>query len=260
MAPSASHGRDPLASLARMAPITLAELEAGAALQVRREHKYVITTAEAAALLERLAGSHRALEIDGLRSFRYRTTYYDTPELLSYREHLQQRRRRFKCRRRHYVDAGTANLEVKLKGAGGTTVKHALASAPDRTLGPEELHFLRERIAAECRRDIDPGAFAPTLVVVARRITLAAPELGERVTLDIAVDVPGWRLAPGLVIAEAKSRLGRGEADRALRDLGVFPQRASKYCAGISLDGRDRRANRFLPFARHFEPVEARCA
>jgi len=86
-----------------LAPIGLAELDAHASLQDRVDVKYIVTFVQLEALFERLSPTHRALEIDGRRSFAYRTTYYDTDDLLTFREHVQQRRRRFKCRKRRYV-------------------------------------------------------------------------------------------------------------------------------------------------------------
>lgn len=242
-------------ALADLAPIGLEELDRTAALQVRIERKYLLSVKQAALLVGRLAESHRGLEIEGRRTFAYRTTYFDTPELLTYRDHLQRRRQRFKCRRRLYEDSGLSRLELKLRGPGGMTVKHALPSLGGDGLDPDERVFLLERLAGEHEGRIDAGRLTPTLTVLAQRATLAAPGAGERVTLDLAVGFAGWRLDPGKVIVETKSRLGRGEADGVLRELGLRPQRVSKYCAGMTLSGQGRRANRFLVFTRSFEPV-----
>jgi len=112
-------------SPARSPPITLAELTETAALQERVDVKYIIPRTLAGAVLDRLAATHRMLEIGDQRCFAYATTYYDSPDLRCARDHLQGRRRRFKCRSRHYLDMRRHTIEVKLKGPRGQTVKHA---------------------------------------------------------------------------------------------------------------------------------------
>jgi hypothetical protein len=241
-------------ALDRREAISIAELRTGAALLERIERKYVVTTGQAQALLERLDGLHRVLEIDGRREFRYRTTYYDTPELVLLRDHLQGRRRRFKCRRRVYVDTGDAMLEVKYRGVRGSTLKQARSARHEPELLDEEAGFFRDAAIRACGRPLAVDRLAPTLTVEAVRVTLAAPPLAERVTLDVAVDLPGWRLGGGLVIVESKSRTGRATADRALRGLGVAPVACSKYCVGMALTGDVERANAYRPVIRHFVP------
>ena len=80
------------------AAVGLDEVVSLAALQDRVDVKYLVPVADFVRLAERLADTHAALESDGRRAFAYRTTYFDTPELHTYRAHLQQRRRRYKCR------------------------------------------------------------------------------------------------------------------------------------------------------------------
>ena len=114
-------------------PVGLAAVQEVAALQDRVDRKYVVSLDTFARLAERLSGSHAVLEIEGRRAFAYRTTYFDTRELRAYRDHVQRRRRRFKCRSREYVDSGLCTFEVKLKGPRGRTVKHRMAYDPARS-------------------------------------------------------------------------------------------------------------------------------
>src|SRR5919112_1928972 len=114
----------------RFEPVTLAELEASAGLLDRMDNKYVVPVEAYAAVAEQLAATHGVLDIDGVRAFEYRTTYYDTPELETYRDHVRGRRRRYKCRSRHYVDSGSCAFELKLKGLRGRTVKHRMTYDP----------------------------------------------------------------------------------------------------------------------------------
>ena len=69
------------------------------------------------------------LEISGIRSFRYESVYFDSPDLLTYRSHVQGRRKRFKVRSRSYMDTGECMFELKLKNRVGTTVKSRIPTS-----------------------------------------------------------------------------------------------------------------------------------
>lgn len=236
-----------------LAPIGLDEINASAALQDRVDVKYIVTLAQLDTLLAHVAASHRALEIDGRRSFRYATTYYDTDDMITVREHVQRRRRRYKCRKRRYVDSGRSILEVKLKGPAGRTVKHAVPCRPCDVLDDEEDAFLRAQVHEAYGRRVD-GPLRPTLTTNCRRWTIVAPELGERVTCDVELDFDdGSRLDAGLAIVESKSARGTAAADRALRAMGVRPVRScSKYLIGMALTTDGVRDNDLRPLLRRF--------
>ena len=112
-----------------LSTISLAELSARAALQTRVDRKYVLPLAEALVLPDRLAGQARVLEIDGERRFRYRSVYFDTPDLVSFRLTAHRRRRRFKVRTRTYLDSAQCWLEVKTSGPRKDTIKSRLPYA-----------------------------------------------------------------------------------------------------------------------------------
>jgi hypothetical protein len=59
-------------------PISLADLDAIAALQVRNDRKYVVNDTIVDHMLCELAGGLQILQIDGLRAFNYRSVYFDT--------------------------------------------------------------------------------------------------------------------------------------------------------------------------------------
>jgi hypothetical protein len=112
--------------VAAFASITLEELDRRAALQTRVDRKYVVTHRALEHVLGTIGDAYEMLEIHGRRVFGYRTMYFDTPSLTTYRDHVQRRRKRFKCRSRHYVDSGLHLFEVKLKGPRAETIKKAL--------------------------------------------------------------------------------------------------------------------------------------
>jgi hypothetical protein len=247
--------------------VGLAALETCAALQDRVDSKYVISLAEFATLAERLLGTHAVLEIDDRRAFRYRTTYFDTRELQIFRDHIQNRRRRYKCRAREYVDSGLCMFEVKLKGPRGRTVKHRMPydRAQPGELSAPALAFLHECLERSYGHTPD-GKLRPTLAIVYTRITLAAPQLGERLTCDFDLAFSGpdgasGQLAEDRVIVESKSARGNATADHVLRALGARPEEGcSKYCLGVGFTNPHVNSNRLRPLLRrHFRaaPVAA---
>jgi hypothetical protein len=169
-------------------------------------------------------------EIGGLRAFGYRTTYLDTPELLTYREHLQGRRRRFKCRTREYADSGLRAFEVELKGLRGRTVKRRLEGEADELAAAG---FLRACLLDAYGRVVTEP-FAPVLAVRYTRVTpLAARAPGERLTCDSLV------------------RFGTAGA---LRDGTVILE--SRCCVGVALTRPGVPANPLRPLLRrHFGVV-----
>jgi hypothetical protein len=243
-------------------PIGLEDVRSTAALDDRLDVKYILARDELDKLVGRLRATHRVLEIDGLRSFAYRTTYFDTADLVTYREHLQGRRRRFKCRAREYVDSGFRAFEVKLKDGWGRTVKHRteLGEGPLDHLDGPLLEFVARHLRDAHARELG-APLEPTLSMDFNRVTLVDPERGERVTCDLqlsfrAPDGSGGALAGEAAIVESKSRLGAATADRELRALGVRPvSGCSKYCLGVGLTYAPVRRNSFLPLLRRYFEV-----
>lgn len=141
------------AALAHLTPIGLAELTERAALQTRFDRKYLLPLAEIPHLIAGLDRTDQVLEIDGRRSFRYESIYFDTADLISFRLTARRRRRRFKIRTRTYLDSGLCWLEVKTEGTRGGTVKQRLPYRPDdsRTLTPDG------RSSTVCSRPSTPG-------------------------------------------------------------------------------------------------------
>ncbi|GAA2243824.1 VTC domain-containing protein [Promicromonospora sukumoe] len=233
--------------IADLAPVTLDELNDTAALQTRRDRKYVLTPDELDDLLTALPPA-RVLEIDGSRSFAYDSTYFDTPELDAYRLAATRRRRRFKVRTRTYVDTGSCFVEVKTRAGRGTTVKERQPHDDAGHLGLART-FVSDRLA-------DAGApsapvLTPTLRSRYQRTTLLLDD--ARVTLDTGlvwdllgpVD-PGAHAAPvvrrsaaigDLVVVETKTAAGSGPSsvDRLLWRAGHRPDRISKYATGLAV-------------------------
>lgn len=218
--------------------IALQDLAATDALQARQDRKYVIGTDVLTRLIDTMAGHCAVLEIDGLRSSRYATRYYDTGDLLTARHHAQGVRRRFKARTRTYLDSGLVRLELKGKGGGGgQTVKYALdGAAPeldsigrvflrdalDRCYGPRYLPDVVDRLQ-------------PTLEMTCTRTTLVGTTEQVRVTVDRDLRFGGTSLRHGLAVLEVKSTGPRTDVDRLLVGFGARPASFSKYVAAVEL-------------------------
>jgi hypothetical protein len=226
--------------LAGFRPMSLAELDERAALLRRVDHKYVLEWDAFEALARRLQEDHEALEIDGGRHFGYESMYFDTAGLRCFRDHVEERRPRFKARTRCYRDSGACSFEVKLKTADDETDKRQLEHPPERRdrLTREAERFLAESVS-DVGLDLD-GRLEPSLRTEFRRMTLASPNASARLTcdLDVRLSRPGdgsRSLKGDLVLLESKSEDGEAAADRMLAEMGVEPISLSKYKVGIEL-------------------------
>jgi hypothetical protein len=229
-----------MTALGRFDPVTLDGLVAEASLLTRVDRKYVLPRDGLDAVLAALDPATRVLEIDAARDFAYESVYFDTPDLLSFRMTAQPRRRRFKLRTRSYLDTGTSYLEIKTRGARGTTVKDRGEYDPGQ----------RDRLTEDARGDVADafttigvpaeraGDLDATLLTRYRRATLLAPDGAGRATVDtdlewIEPDGHGFAL-PEVAIVETKSGARPSDVDRALLRAGHRPATVSKYATGLA--------------------------
>lgn len=246
--------------------IGLAELVERAPLLHRLDRKYVLPVRDLPTLLAGLVGPNavRVLEIDGRRQFDYRSGYFDTPDLDSYRAAAHRRRRRFKLRIRTYLDSDLRFLEVKIRGTRGTTVKERISYAgADTELGAEARGFVDAVLAGAGIRS-EQHRFEPVLTTRYRRTTLFLPAGSSRVTIDTGLswELPG-ALAVGpldLVVVETKSQRSVSPVDRLLWSMKYRPCSLSKYATGLAALRPELPSNRWTPLLRrHFHTLtEAR--
>lgn len=238
-------------AVATLYPIGLEELLCRAALQTRVDRKYVLPLASAGVLLAGMARTARVLEIDKQRCFGYESLYYDTPELTTYLMAARGRRRRFKVRRRVYLDSGASYLEVKTRGIRGSTVKQRrpyAATASDELTG-EDRRFIAEALDHAGIRGTCHDTLRPTLKSSYRRSTLYLPDSDARITVDTDVtwSLPGGpRLdLTGVSIIETKAANSASTADRQLWAQGHRPCWISKYCTGLAAFHDDLPSNKW---------------
>lgn len=244
--------------------IDLRTLESGAALLRRLDRKYVVPVATLERLVTELQGRDdwSALEIDGRRLFGYESVYFDTPDLATYRAHLQRRRRRYKVRVRRYVDSGHCMLEVKRKGVRGLTVKERQPHDVFRQseLGEPGRRFVADAFGEDLRR-LPVADLEPVVTTSNQRATIASLEGRARLTVDTDL-VCGWddrhvALRPDYVVLESKVEGHGSTVDRLLRSMGERPVVISKYCLGVASLGLDVPSN---PWHRTLRTYFDRCA
>lgn len=240
--------------LSGMRPITLEEMKE-VKLMNRTDTKYLTnrqTLKEMARLWESM---FFVQEIDGRRSARYTTLYFDTPDALTYTIHHNQRLHRQKIRQRHYLDTGTLFLEVKNKINTGRTKKKRI-EIPESAWGdlhstPEMAEFLHQKVW------VSDEPLTPRLQNHFQRVTLVNKARTERITIDSGIrfqNKVSQREADvsDLVIVEVKQD-GNKPSDfkRLLLDARVPQRGLSKYCLGMLLTDEQIKYNRFKDKIRY---------
>lgn len=224
-----------------LGPISLEQLDERAALRERVDTKYVVERDPLAATVDSLAEQFMVLEIDGRRSFDYESVYFDTPDLHCFCDHVEEARPRFKARSRCYRETEACFLEIKVKDADDATTKRQCEYDPSDhgRLTDAGVEFLADSLRELAGLTL-PADLAPALSTRYRRITLAAAEGAERVTLDFdvclrAMDNREVGLRDPLVLVETKTEDGKSTFDSALVDAGREPVGISKYRIGVGL-------------------------
>lgn len=242
-------------------PISLAQMNAEAALMTRLDQKYFVPRELLGELLAEYSGL-RILEIGQERVHEYRSTYFDTAGFHFFRHHVQDRRHRNKVRIRTYA-TGDSFLEVKSKGRRGETVKERIALPGAPELDAPALEFIEQQIprmpgiAAELRPVLDSHYDRATFLQGGNRITC---DLGLRF---ISAGTPGraeTAEGPNEVLVETKSATGQSPIDRDLRSVGIRPVSVSKYGVGMCLLYPELPANNWHRVLRRYfrrEPARA---
>jgi hypothetical protein len=246
-------------------PVSLPELEERAGLQMRVDRKYIVDYATLERLFYLLGTDYLALEIDDERLQEYDSVYFDTPDLMGYRHHLQGRRKRFKCRTRLY-GTSVCFFDLKLKGRRGETVKSRLPLSPVNhgSLTSQASAFLKRGLLEEYGVAA-PAGLAPTLRTSFKRLTLIHGRRQERLTLDFGLSLglvgedERSHMRSDHVLIETKSAAKLGRVDRLLPRLGARPATmCSKYSLGVAAAQPDLPTNPYRPLLRrHFDPTSA---
>jgi hypothetical protein len=190
------------------------------------------------------------LEINGKRSARYETTYYDTPEYDMYTKHHNGKLNRYKVRFRSYVDSNMNFFEVKFKSNKGRTVKKRIRLNDNNwTLEGEAGEFLERKTTYK------PAELFPAIQVNYNRITLVNRNMAERLTIDFGLNYKHGEKTvgfPSLIIAEVKQdRSGESAIMDIMQNKRIQQASLSKYCLGIASSVNNVKTNNFKPKVRY---------
>lgn len=216
-------------------PISLDEMDEVAFLN-RTDTKFLMPSFRLPELLNLAMQEYHVLEIDGMRDFSYRTTYFDTEDFSLYRTQQKGKLNRYKVRHRTYESTGMAFLEIKFKSNKNRTIKWRIKNHLEHGMINEQgKGFLFEKL------EINPHELRPVVDNRFNRITLVNNEYKERVTVDFDMsfaNVAGDEYhLPYLAIIELK-RDGLSNQSPFINLLKMFQIREggiSKYSVGSAL-------------------------
>jgi hypothetical protein len=202
----------------------------------RIDTKYVFPVSKLPILLGNVKSFYHILEIDKQRDFTYRTVYFDTPELLFYKQHVTGKLNRNKVRVRTYEANSLTFLEVKHKSNKGVTSKTRMPKKDNDPEYNEKSHnFLRGLI------ETDTDTLKAMITTGSTRITLVNLSKAERITIDYNIlwdNLRGERIEmPFLAIAEIKNGKSTSQSPffQQLKKLGIRRTGFSKYAVGMSM-------------------------
>lgn len=235
-------------------PISLDEMDS-VKMMNRTDNKFFFRASLLQEILLKAKNKYRVLEINKIRQFNYTSTYFDTPGLFFYYEHINERYNRYKIRQRKYVETGTEFFEVKFKTNKNKTLKSRIENTTSSILNEATEKFLRKKTP------FHNGMIIPVLKNDFIRITLVNNALTERATLDfnLSFDKEGKCTDfSGIGIAEVKQDENSGESDlmAILKELGIRPGGISKYCLGVATLVNDVKINSIKPKLNKIKKIQ----
>jgi hypothetical protein len=249
-----------IAGVEALPTVGLAQLAPLGQLQRRFDDKFLVAYRDLPRLVGALGDGWGMLAVDGEHVLGYRSVYFDTPDLLTYRDHVKGRRRRFKIRTRTYESTGVVMLEVKLKGAAGRTDKRRFphpGPTPD-ALDDRALELIGRTVDEAYGHPL-PKGLAPVAVTRFRRVTLVHLGRLERITIDLGltaeVDGRSIGFGAGRAIVETKMPVRSAGAFKQVLRLDHRPQQVSKYCVGVVAAHDHIPGNPWIPALRQLEPT-----
>jgi hypothetical protein len=211
-------------------------------LMNRVDVKYTFLDEKLPDFLNKLKEHYRILEVNGCRSSRYESLYFDTAGFHLYHQHHSGRLNRYKIRVRKYVESNLHFFEIKFKNNKGRTLKNRIKQQNViQTIEGKAEEFLAQHT------NLADAGLEPKLWVNYTRITLVHRSIAERVTIDVNLTFKNHestREIPHLVIAEVKQDKASTSAFvRMMRDNFIREGSISKYCYGVTSLFRERMNN-----------------
>ncbi len=223
-------------------------------LMNRTDTKFLINKTQLLNLLDTIKDDYSVLEVDSLRQSRYKSLYFDTPDLQFYFDHHNGRNDRHKVRIRKYLESDLTFLEVKHKYKGRTNKKRIKIADFEEELSENSKEFLNESNGLTKK-------LKASLWNSFSRITLVNKRSPERMTIDLNLTFE-WKdwthTESDLVIVEVKQeKLDRSSPFmKAAKNSLIRPLRVSKYCVGMVLSAPNNiKYNNFKPKLRAIKKV-----
>lgn len=231
--------------LTNYSPISLEEMDAVKLLN-RVDSKFVLSLQQFRQTLEALIPHYQVLEINGLRSARYKSLYFDTSDFTHYLHHHNGKPNRYKIRIRKYLDSDLCFLEVKHKHKGRTDKKRLPIGDFEESFSENSHDFVQSHV--KHFQELQPVIWNSF-----ERITLVNNALKERLTFDIGLNFQedenstsslGYK---DIVIAEVKQESENRSSPvmQTFKERTIRKARISKYCIGMGLLYPNIKQNRF---------------
>ena len=226
-------------------------------LMNRVDTKFVFNKEKFPDLLERLQKYYFILEINGNRTYSYKSLYFDTDDRKFYHDHHNERVNRNKVRFREYIDSGGVFLEVKHKNNKGKTIKKRIKVKNINTrLSNEQAQYISDILGYSLE-------LKPKQWIDFTRMTLVHKKKRERITIDVGLHFRDCsnkeKDLKDVIIAEVKQgRISRSsDFMRISKEMNIYPFRLSKYCISTIHLEPGIKKNRFKKKLLHINKITA---
>ena len=130
----------------------------------RKDTKFVFHYSKLDYLLERLSSTYKLLQVNGINTFTYQNTYFDTEDNLFYNQHHNEKRNRYKVRFRQYSGTDDCYFEIKTKNNKNRTIKKRLKVEENtEDLGDNEARMAEDAARDAARQAEDEAMHQPEL-------------------------------------------------------------------------------------------------
>jgi hypothetical protein len=225
--------------LAQFSPVCIDVLNRKNLFTDRQDRKYIFQADKLEHVFEACLPDYNILEISGIRSFEYATTYFDTPTFDMYYQHQRGKLSRSKIRIRSYLDTNQRFIELKVKNNKGRTEKIRVKGA--------SLHSASAEIAKSTRYAVDE--LHDIFQLSYQRITLIHKYKQEKVTFDqmlTYVSGENTHEIENVVFAEVKTNDGHDiHFCNIMKNHGIRSGSMSKYCLGVLMFFPEVKQNNF---------------
>jgi hypothetical protein len=235
--------------------VSLAELDS-VSLQNRIDSKYVLSRDFINKLFPCLLENYKVLSIKGTRVFTYENNYFDTNDLLFYKDHHNGYSNRIKVRSRKYVESNLSYFEIKKKEKVYRTNKIRVSLNDIVTYVNEEKQNLVQSLT---RKEVNNLELI--LKNNFKRITLVNNDFTERVTIDFNLhfsDEINLVSFEKFIVLEVKQSKTTQESPLVsfLRANNTRENSFSKYIFGVMALRPEMKKNNFLPIIKNLSKIQ----